>query len=797
MANIVSSLIVRLVDELTGPLGKATQAVQGFNAAATGGNFAESMARTQSRVGAAIAANEQALMGARAGLADAVAGWYILDRTIGSTVRTAADFQMAMNQVAAVSKATAEDMERLTEQAKQLGRTTQYTATDVASAMNFLAMAGLDADKILGAMPATLSLASSAQLDLGASADIVTNVMAGYRMEVSELNRVSDVLADSFSSDNTNLSQLGEAFKYAGPVLRAANVNFEEAAAALSMLGGAGMQGSMGGTSLRGAITRLLAPTRAAREAMNEFGLSAEDIADEFDEGDSIEDIGALVEQLGLQVTDASGKMLPLVDIVRQLEEHSENAGLMMRLFGQRAGPAMLALAGMGADRLAAFTDQLDNAGGRAQEMADVQMAGFEGQMRAWRSAVEGLQIAVGDTLLPVLTDLMRMMTDMVGPITAWVEEHPKLTAAIAGTAGALVGLRVAAAAANFLGLIGQRGALSVLKLGLDAVAAAGTPVAGFFETLRLRSNLAKASLGAQPAILERLGDAFVVLGRQAGMAAITMGPWFLGIIGIAAAVKLIWDNWSNLVAFFEGVGSAFLDNLDPAALDALSAALSPLSGIFEAIKGPLEAVWNFITGNWGLGESTSQWRGWGEALGAVASGGINALIEAIRSLLGFLGDAWDAVVGLGQAISDFFASFGGGPPAPQGPAPVNDAPAAVQISRPAIDAGPSLRPGGFDNGLGGGGVFNPGFARASGGPVWPGTSFLVGENEPELFSPRTPGEITPVSKLGGGVVLHQTLNITGINGDPREIARLVSQETEATIERILRGAHSDMGARA
>src|SRR5690606_28233960 len=142
------------------------------------------------------------------------------------------------------------------------------SASEAADAMGFLAMAGMDANDILGAMPDTLNLAAAANLDMARAADIVTNIHAGYNKDVSELTAATDVLVKAFTSANTDLSQLAEAMKYAGPVASAAGVDFNEAAAALSMMGNAGIQGSMAGTSLRGAISRILGPTKAMREAM-------------------------------------------------------------------------------------------------------------------------------------------------------------------------------------------------------------------------------------------------------------------------------------------------------------------------------------------------------------------------------------------------------------------------------------------------------------------------------------------------------------------------------------------------
>ena len=300
------------------------------------------------------------------------------------SLKAAGDFEAGMNQVKAVSGATEEQFISLREQAKELGATTQFSASEAAAGMGFLAQAGFEANEILSAMPGTLQLASAAQLELGEAADIVSNILTGYRLDVEDLNRVNDVLVKAFTSSNTNLQDLGQAMKFAGPVASAAGVGFEEAAAALGLMGNAGIQASMAGTSLRGVISRILNPTKKA---------------------------AGIMKDLGLKFTDVNGRLIPLNEIIQQLEKHSDDAGLFMQLFGQRAGPAMAALVAQGSDALVKFTEDLKNSGGTAERIAKVQMAGFNGAMKEMKSAFEAVQIALGDSgLLDFMAKLVRRL---------------------------------------------------------------------------------------------------------------------------------------------------------------------------------------------------------------------------------------------------------------------------------------------------------------------------------------------------------------------------------------------------
>lgn len=454
----------------------------------------------------------------------------------GMTIKTAADFETAMNQVAAVSGATGADLEALTKQARELGAVTQFSASQAADAMGFLAMAGYRTDEVLAAMPHTLKLASAAQLEMGQAADIVTNILSGYGKEVSELGNVTDVLVNAFTSSNTNLVQLGEAMTYAGPVASAAGVEFEETAAAFGMMGGAGIQASMAGTSLRGAIARALSPTKK---------------------------MASIMEENGLAFTDAQGRLLPLVDIIEQLEPHAEDAGLMMELFGQRAGPAMAALVSKGSDELRGFRDELRESGGVADRVSAVQMQGFKGAMKQLTSAFQELQLTIANTgLLDFMTQLVRRLAAFVSYLS---DTNPEL-------------LR--------WGVI------------LGAVAAALGPV-----LIALGAMLA----GLGP-ILSGLGLLVTVFKGIAVVVAGLGAPFAVLVAAIAGAAYLIWDNWETVGPWFKdlltGIGDMFVDLSETVvdivenglgmALDGLKQAWSGLTGFFETLLAGVVAAFEW-----------------------------------------------------------------------------------------------------------------------------------------------------------------------------------------------------------
>src|SRR5690554_2673616 len=172
-------------------------------------------------------------------------------------IREVSNFQAAMNGLAAVSGATADQMATLEQQARSLGATSQFSAQQAGEAQRFLAQAGFEVNEILGATPGILQLATAGSLDLASADDIASNVLGGMRMEVDELNRVNDVLAATAARSNTRIEQLGQALSYAAPFAAGAGVSIEELSAAIGVMSDAGIQASRAGTGMVGVIRQL------------------------------------------------------------------------------------------------------------------------------------------------------------------------------------------------------------------------------------------------------------------------------------------------------------------------------------------------------------------------------------------------------------------------------------------------------------------------------------------------------------------------------------------------------------
>ncbi len=459
-------------------------------------------------------------------------GLYAAGRAFGSVVNSAADFEYAMNRVGVVSGATETQLKSLSDQAKELGRTTQFRASEAADAQGFLAMAGFNPEEILGAMPGTLNLAAAAGLELGNSADIVSNVLTGYRKPVSELGHVTDVLTKSFTSANTDLLQLGEAMKYAGPVASAAGVEFEEAAAVIGMLGNAGIQGSMAGTTLSNAIAKMVSPTATAQRHMR---------------------------RLGLSFTNAEGRLLPFADIMEQLEPHMDDVGLMIDIFGIRAGRNMPALLAEGSDKMRDFTQDLRDSKGAADEAAAATMSGFRGQMRAFGSAMEGVAIAIGERLNPSIESMVAgltsgatSLTEFIGTFDNRVTIFDRVAAAYRGFVdgvmsgdGSVAMDRISRAAQSLKTMVfgsdvlDHQGELHRMREMSEAFRDAGANFAAFANSL---------ASGDFRGAIRSLSDAFAEMNGWGTFATLYAGAWGMKLLA-AATWALVFSPIGRLAA--------------------------------------------------------------------------------------------------------------------------------------------------------------------------------------------------------------------------------------------------------
>jgi TP901 family phage tail tape measure protein len=478
-----------------------------------------------------------------------------------SSVRVAMDFEKSMSAVAAKTQAGQEDMAKLTELAKDLGRSTQFSAKEVADGMDFLAMAGFKVNDMLTAMPGLLDLAAAGNLDLASTADIVSNILGGMNMEATETGRVADVLAKAATSSNVSVGMLGETFKFVAPVAAQAGAGLEDVAAAAGLLGDAGIQGSEAGTGLRSVLLRLAAPPTEAAKAL---------------------------ERLGVSTKDASGNMRPFGDILSDVDRSmkdlnlgsAEQIEIQNALFGKTAiaSGAILQQAAANGE-LSAKTKELMESQGAAAEMAEIMNDNLAGAFTRLRSAIQGFQIEImgGENGLQQFVD---SLADGINKVTEFAKQFPLLTRAVVALAAAFVALvALAPFIAAFISVIGS------IKAVLAGVSL-GAVVAGWVTAaLPALAGLIAAFKGFGLAVL-----------------AIFTGPVGWTVLAIAAVVGMAIAFREPIMNFFSWLGGAIGNGLN-----ALWQWGEPIrkfwAGVWESIKGFATGYFTWLAGivSWGL----------------------------------------------------------------------------------------------------------------------------------------------------------------------------------------------------
>lgn len=551
----------------------------------------------------------------------------------GAILNTSGNFEQGMNKVRALTGAAGDDLDTMREQAKQLGSTTKFSATEAADAMGFLAMAGFESNQIVSAMPSVLELAAAANLDLASSADITSNILSGYGLEVEQLGAANDALVATLTNTNVDLSMLGEAFKFVGPVAKGAGVDFNEAAAAIGLLGNAGIQGGMAGTSLRGAISRLIKPTGEAADTL---------------------------EALGIEALDSSGNLKPLDNIIQQLEESGATTADMMTIFGQRAGPAMMALVEQGSDALRDLTGTLEESGGTAGDIAAIQMEGFKGGMVELKSAAEGLMIAFGESgMLEAFTGFANKITEVLRNLTQTNPEILRMITIVAGLAAAFgpllifvakilkslsILLKTVAAVGKVIALVANPIGLVVVALGLLV---AGVVLAyRRFETFR---NIVHGVFDVVKGIVSGFVSFF-----QAAFRAIT--PIVTGVFGVIRT--LVMTVFGVLRAYFEvwfAVIGAFWQALQPVVTTVFEVIKAVAIPIIDALKVAFDTVAEAIGAviSW-VADLVGGWAGFFEGI----EEGIEAVGEFFIDVFGGIRDFAVQVVEIVTGFVEGFVQF-------------------------------------------------------------------------------------------------------------------------------------------
>jgi len=416
-----------------------------------------------------------------------------------SAIRAGLNFDKAMNEVEAKAEVAGKSILDLRNQAKELGATTKFSASQAASAMVEMAKAGNDTQKIYDSMPAILSLAAASNMDIGETADIATNIMGAFKLEAKDMTRVADVMASTMASSNVDMSNLSETMKVAAPVAAKYGLTIESMSAATGLLGNIGIKGSMAGTTLRAMFINMATMTPKVKKGLR---------------------------GMGVEITDSNGNLLDFTKVLQNLGKalpHLDQASrikVLKDIFGKRAIAGASELTDMATNgKLQKFIKKLGKVEGAAKTMADTMEQGAVGAVTKMKSAFEGAQIAIAES-------------GLLDSFAKFAVEAANMFASISRTNPAILkwGVIIAGAAVAFGPLLVALGSLMIML----------PTIIGAFSALGLTTGL---TLG--PIILALAGIAL-------GMAS----------VGRAIFVMLTnWDGVKlSFLSIIDTIGDAFDD---------------------------------------------------------------------------------------------------------------------------------------------------------------------------------------------------------------------------------------------
>ena len=493
-----------------------------------------------------------------------------------AAVKTAADFDTGMSKVAAISGATGDDLDKLRDKAREMGSKTKFSASEAASAMEYMAMAGWKTEDMLGGIEGIMNLAAASGENLATTSDIVTDALTAFGLSASDSGHFADVLAAASSNANTNVSMMGETFKYAAPIAGALGFSVEDTAEAIGLMANAGIKGSQAGTSLRTIMNNLAGEVKICGDA-----------------------IGTVT----IQTTNADGSMRELSDILAdcrvafsQLSE-SEQAAAAEALVGKNAMSGFLALMNAGEADINKLSSAIENCDGTSQRMAETMQDNLEGQLTILKSQLQELAISFGKILMPTI----RSFVSALQKVADWLNGLSDGTKRLITTIALLV-----AAIGPVLIVVGKvMSAVGTIMTWAPKIAGAISTVVSWGPKIVSAIGVVKGALSSLWAFMLANPITLVIAAIAALVAA------FVYLWNHSEAFRNFWINlWENIktavTTVVEAIGSFLTEAwaaISTAAQTAWSAIKEFFSTIWEAIKTVVttvtEAIYTAIITAW------------------------------------------------------------------------------------------------------------------------------------------------------------------------------------------------------
>lgn len=571
-----------------------------------------------------------------------------------AAVKTAADFDSAMSQVAAVSGATGKDFDALRNKAREMGSKTKFSATEAAEAMNYMAMAGWKTEDMLDGIEGVMNLAAASGEDLATTSDIVTDALTAFGLSAKDSGHFADILAAASSNANTNVSMMGETFKYCAPIAGALGFSAEDTAEAIGFMANAGIKSSQAGTALRTIMNNL---------------------------ADDVKISGKAIGDVTIATTNADGSMRDLSDILADCRSafgnltESEKAQAAESLVGKNAMSGFLALMNAGQGDIDKLSSAIDNCDGSAEKMAMTMQDNLAGQLTILKSQLQELAISFGDILMPAIRSIVSKLQGFVDKLNGMDESTKRTIVTIAllvasiGPLLVIIGTAISKIGVAMQGFVKLANGISKLKIAIQG----GTGVLG-----KLGATLGgiSAPVLAVVAVIAVLVTAFVHLWKtNEGFRDAIIGTWnrikdtISGFCqGIVDRLNALGFQFTDIVDVLKTVWDGFCQVLAPIFEGVFNNIANILSTVTGVITGILDVFIGIFTGNW-----SQAWTGVKEIFSSIWNGissfftNILNVIKGVADVvLGWFGTSWNEVwtniktffEGIWNGIATFFTAI-------------------------------------------------------------------------------------------------------------------------------------------
>lgn len=473
---------------------------------------------------------------------------------IAGIAKVGAEFEKSMKNVQAISGASADDMKRLEEKAREMGKSTVFSASQSADALSYMALAGWKTEDMLNGLPGVLNLAAAGDVDLARASDIVTDALTAFGKQAKDSEELVDVMAATMSNSNTTVDLLGESFKYVASVAGSMKYSMQDTSFALGLMANAGIKGSQAGTSLRSVMTRLASDTGGARTAL---------------------------EELGVKVTNADGSFRPLEEVIRDTQKafsgltDEQKTQIATTVAGKNGLSGFLAMANATEADTNKLSEAISKASGTAQDMADTMNESTANQLKILMSEVQELALQFADFLIPAIKTVVQGFTSFVQGLQKISPEAKKVIGVV---------LIIVATLAPVLLIISK--IITAIATIIPVIKAVMGVVAAF-----------NAILMANPLILIIAGIALIVAGLIAlWMKCEEFRNFVMGLISavvaiITTGIEIVKSIFNVIWTFIKAVVTGIAEDIKAK----IELVKTIVSTVFEVIKTIITTVINTV----------------------------------------------------------------------------------------------------------------------------------------------------------------------------------------------------------